>query len=180
MAREGWRAEPVAVRPTRDSRAGEGEWVSFDEFFTAHRDRLYRALCLVTRDPHEAEELMQDAFVRVYERWDRVRTLEDPTGYLFRTALNSFRLLRRRAAVASKHALVRSAGDEIAAVVNRDATMRALGELSPRQRAVVMLVDMLQFRTEEVASILGSRPSTVRVHLARARAHLREELAGGE
>jgi hypothetical protein len=57
---------------------------SFDEFYQDSFRRLFTALCLVTGDRHEAEEIAQDAFVRVFERWDRVGVHADPTGYLFR------------------------------------------------------------------------------------------------
>ena len=57
----------------------------FDRFFDEHRDRLYRALWLVARDRSVAEEVTQDAFLKVWERWNRVRGLDDPAGYLYRT-----------------------------------------------------------------------------------------------
>jgi RNA polymerase sigma factor (sigma-70 family) len=150
----------------------------FEEFFLANREQLYRALCLVTRNPHEAEDLMQDAFIRVFERWDRVGLMEDPVGYLYRTAMNSFRQLRRRAAVASKHLFHSPAPgeDPFEVIETRDLTYAALATLSRRQRAVVVLIDMLQFPTDEVAAILGTAPSTVRVHLARARAALGDQI----
>ena len=60
--------------------------LAFEDLFEAEHARLFRALLLVTHDSGEAEDLMQDAFVRVWERWDRVATVDDPVGYLFRTA----------------------------------------------------------------------------------------------
>jgi RNA polymerase sigma-70 factor (ECF subfamily) len=60
--------------------------LAFEEFFETEREGLFRALLLVTHDYAEAEDLMQEAFVRVWERWDRVGTLDEPVGYLFRTA----------------------------------------------------------------------------------------------
>lgn len=150
---------------------------SFEEFFLAHREPLYRSLCLITRNSHLAEELMQDAFVRVYERWESVGTMENPAGYLYRTAMNAFRQMRRRAAIASRHVLGRIPDDDqIGLIEDRDRTIRALRTLSPRQRAVVVLVDMLEFRPGEAAGMLGLRSSTVRVHLTRARAALEAEL----
>jgi RNA polymerase sigma-70 factor (ECF subfamily) len=55
---------------------------SFEEFFSSEHARLFGALCLVTGDRHEAEEIMQDAFLRLWERWGRVSGLDDPSGYL--------------------------------------------------------------------------------------------------
>jgi DNA-directed RNA polymerase specialized sigma24 family protein len=51
-------------------------------------------------DTFFAEELMQDAFLRLWERWDALDRMNDPTGYLFRVALNGFRRRRRRATTA--------------------------------------------------------------------------------
>ena len=48
---------------------------SFEHFYAATVRRLFTALCLVTGDRHEAEEIAQEAFVRVFERWDRVGEL---------------------------------------------------------------------------------------------------------
>ena len=60
----------------------------FREFYEAQHERLGRALYLLTRSSHEAEELAQEALVRVYERWDRVRTMDSPIGDCYRTAMN--------------------------------------------------------------------------------------------
>src|SRR2546427_3349094 len=77
-------------RPTDRSLAG------FDRFFAEEYQRLARALFIVVGDPVEAEDLAQEAMVRVFERWDRVADLESPTGYLYRTALNLHRSRSRR------------------------------------------------------------------------------------
>jgi DNA-directed RNA polymerase specialized sigma24 family protein len=63
----------------------------FEEFFQAEHVRLARALYLLTGSAADADELTQEAMVRVYERWDRVRQMDSPQGYLFRTALNLHR-----------------------------------------------------------------------------------------
>ena len=72
----------------------------FVDFFEEENERLLKALYFVTGNRHDAEELMQDAFLRLWERWDRIEAIEDPIGYLFRVALNGFRIQRRRAATA--------------------------------------------------------------------------------
>ena len=81
---------------------GLGIALPFEEFFEAERGRLFRALLLITHDSTDAEDLMQEAFVRVWERWDRVGTLDDPVGYLFKTALNLRRSALRRATTAGR------------------------------------------------------------------------------
>jgi len=143
--------------------------LAFETFFEREKEDLYGALCLVTRNRFEAEELTQDAFVRVLERWHRVGAMDDPRGYLYRTAMNAVRSRYRRSLLAARRALgVAPFDDAIAAVDDRDATMRALADLSPQQRAAVVLVDLLDFSSEDAARFLGIRASTVRMHASRA------------
>jgi RNA polymerase sigma-70 factor (ECF subfamily) len=152
--------------------------IQFEAFFEAEKDQLYRALCLVTRNRHEAEDLTQEAFIRVLERWDRVAEIEDPHGYLYRTAMNVFRRRYGRALRTAKRSMQRvPADDEIAEIDERDAAVRALAGLSPRQRAAVVLVDLLGFRSEEAARMLGIRASTLRMHASRAHAALKETMS---
>jgi RNA polymerase sigma-70 factor (ECF subfamily) len=157
------------------------ESLAFDEFFESQRHRLFAALWLVCRDRAEAEELAQDAFVRVWERWERVEGLEDPAGYLYRTAMNLHRNRRRRAALALRR-IVRPVPrrDELEAVEDRDAIVRALRAVTPRQRAALVLTDLLDLTSEDAARALGVRAPTVRVLAARARAALREEIGGDD
>jgi RNA polymerase sigma-70 factor (ECF subfamily) len=152
------------------------EVVGFEEFFEREHAGLFGALALITRDRFEAEELMQDAFLRVWERWERVAAMEAPAGYLYRTAMNLFRSRRRRAAVAIRR-IVRPSerSDELREVESRDATLRALAPLTGRQRAAVVLVDALGLTSPEAAEAMGVKDSTVRVLLARGRDTLRKE-----
>ena len=52
----------------------------FDEFVEDEHERLYKALYFVTGSREEAEDLSQDAFLKLWERWDRIDTIEDPTA----------------------------------------------------------------------------------------------------
>jgi RNA polymerase sigma factor (sigma-70 family) len=116
-------------------------------------------------------------FVRVLEHWDRVGSMDDPRGYLYRTAMNGVRSRYRRAVLGAKRTLgVTRPDDEMAAVDARDSTVRALATLSPRQRAAVVLMDLLGLPSEEVAKMLGIRASTVRMHTSRAHAALKETM----
>src|SRR5438552_17991899 len=83
-------------------RSAESASGSFEDFFRAEHARLLRALFLVAGNEQEAEELTQEAFLKVWERWDRVRGLDDPTGYLYRTAMNAFRSRYRRTVRAAR------------------------------------------------------------------------------
>lgn len=150
---------------------------TFGEFFLETNQALFGALWLVTRNSHEAEEIAQDAYLKVWERWERVRRMDDPTGYLHRTAMNVWRSRGRRAALAIRNVIHPAASrDELADVESRDVVVEALAVLTPRQRAAIVLTDLLDMTSEDAAKALGVRPSTVRVLSARARASLRERL----
>jgi RNA polymerase sigma-70 factor, ECF subfamily len=163
--------EDLEDTPTWDgARAGR----SFEAFFEAEHHGLYSSLWLVTRNRHEAEEIAQEAFLRLWERWRRVAAMDDPAGYLYRTAMNVYRSRLRRAAVAVRKRTGRLPLDGIEGVEARDSVIRALAALTPRQRAAVVATDLYGFTSEEAAEILGIRASTVRVLVSRARAALRE------
>ena len=150
---------------------------SFEAFFTAEHVRLQRALFLLTGNSGEAEELMQESFIAVWERWDRVGAMEDPTGYLYRTALNRQRSGLRRAARLARRAVASGAPvDAFAAADERDAVARALVLLPARQRAAVVLVELLGFDAASAAQILGVKDVTVRSLASQARASLRKTL----
>lgn len=145
--------------------------VTFEEFFAFQHERLYRALYLIVGNTHEAEELMQDAFVVVLERWDRI---DDPTGYLYRSALNATASRFRRLRVAAARTL--TAGepeDPFAAADLRDQVVRSLRALPERQRTALVLVDLLDLRSEEAAKVLRVAPATVRSLASHARAALK-------
>jgi RNA polymerase sigma-70 factor (ECF subfamily) len=151
----------------------------FEDFFEAESRTLYRRLCLVTGNRHEAEEVMQDAFISVLERWDRVSAMENPTGYLYRTAFHEVHKRSRRAARAVRHLVqMRPEIDDFAAAEDREIVRRALGELSRRQRAAVVLTELLGFSSEEAGAIMGARPVTVRVLASQGRATMRRILEG--
>jgi RNA polymerase sigma-70 factor (ECF subfamily) len=157
------------------------ETVTFEALFAEERDRLFSSLWLMTRDRFEAEDVAQDAFVKVWERWERRGAPDDPTAYLFRTAMNILRNRRRRAAVALRHAVSGSgSSDEMEAVEAHDVVFRALGALTPGQRAALVLVDLLDMSSEEAARALGVRPSTVRVLAARGRATLSDRIGAND
>ena len=153
--------------------------VDFEVFFDREKAGLFRALCLVTRNRFEAEELTQDAFLAVYERWDLVGTMEDPSGYLFTTAMNAFRSWHRRSALAAKRTIGLTRADySIAMIDDQDAVVRTLQPLSARQRAAVVLIDLLGYSSEEAGRMLGIRASTVRTYAERAHRDLKARMDG--
>jgi RNA polymerase sigma factor (sigma-70 family) len=166
------RAEGEVVVPFPSGRVEA--WARFDTFFQEQHERLFKALYFVTGNRHDAEELMQDAFLRLWERWDEIGTIEDPTGYLFRVALNGFRMRRRRAAMAIRKVVpVPERRDLFLDAEMRADVRRLLLEVTPRQRAALVLVDLLGYPSEQAARILRVRPSTVRALATNGRRALR-------
>jgi RNA polymerase sigma-70 factor, ECF subfamily len=150
------------------------EALTFEAFFEDHRSRLFGALCLVTGNRQEAEEICQDAFLKLWERWEQVSELEDPAGYLFRTAMNVFRNRARRTSLALKKALrLTPSTDDLEAVEDRDEMIRAMRPLTSHQRAALVLTGYLGYSSSEAASILGVRASTVRALASTGRAAAR-------
>jgi RNA polymerase sigma-70 factor, ECF subfamily len=169
-------AEADAGTSPEDSLPPE-KGISFEDFFELHHPPLFRALWLITRDRSEAEDVMQDAFLRLLERWDSVRSLADPEGYLYRTAMNVFRSHRRRALVALRRAVGHlPPDDQLALVESRDAVVRALAILTPRQRATIVLTEVLGLTSVEAAEALRVKLPTVRVLASRAREVLKGRL----
>jgi RNA polymerase sigma factor (sigma-70 family) len=137
--------------------------------------RLFGSLCLMTGSRHEAEEIAQEAYVRVLERWDQVQHLENPTGYLFVTALNVFRKRLRRAGIALRRSIgMAPSQDAFGAVEDRAVVLDALAQLPPDQRAALVVTALLDYSSEEAGRMLGARPSTIRARATRARTALRE------
>jgi RNA polymerase sigma-70 factor, ECF subfamily len=154
---------------------------TFEDFFQAEYPSLLRAFFLVTGDRHEAEEIVQDAFVRACERWDLVLRADNRAGYVYRMALNGYRSkLRRMSRGARKVLRPTEEPDLFAAVDERDAIGRALGVLSSGQREALVLVEWLGMTDDEVGALLGISPITVRVRIHRARTLLRPLLEPGD
>jgi RNA polymerase sigma factor (sigma-70 family) len=150
---------------------------TFEGFFEATHRRLFTALCLVTGDRSEAEEISQEAFLRVFEHWERVAELEDRESYVFRVAMNVFRNRYRRASLAVRRSLslAPQASDDLAAVEARDEVIRLLRPLPPRQRAAVLATSILDLSADEAGRLLGMRPATVRALASRARGRMKDE-----
>jgi RNA polymerase sigma-70 factor (ECF subfamily) len=161
-------------------RSTDGPVLTFDDFFAQESATLFRRLWLVTRDRADAEDIVQEAFIVVLERWDRVRAMDDPTGYLYRVAFNAWRKRARRAARAVQRLAGRAHDpvDPFASVEARTMIGSALAGLTPRQRAALVLTELLGMSSEEAGRILRIRPVTVRVLSSQARASMRERIGG--
>jgi RNA polymerase sigma-70 factor, ECF subfamily len=150
------------------------EPVSFEGVFLEEHDRLYRALFFITGSPEDAEELMQDAFLKLWERWDTIGSIEDPVAWLFRVSLNGFRMRARRARVAARRLVPASSPRDPFDEVNaREDVLRMLRSLPERQRAALALTEIFDYSSEDAGEILGIKPTTVRALASQARAALR-------
>jgi len=155
--------------------------VAFEEFFEAERDRLLKTFTVITGSRAEAEDIVQDAFLNVWQKWDRVAALDDPRGYLSRACLNGFRSRTRRAKIALRNAARPGPGrDEIAVVDDRDEARRLLSTLTPRQRAALVLTEIWDMSAEEVGRSLGIKASTVRALNHQARSAARSSREGAD
>ena len=151
--------------------------VPFEEFFELQHARLFGALSVMTGDRFEAEEVMQDAFLKLWERWDRVSAMDEPVGFLYRTAMNLYRKRLRRAGVAMRKAVnLAPQDDALDTVDTRDEAVRLLRTLTPREREAIVLTAYLGYSTEEAGKLLGIKANTVRVLTMRARDSLRKTM----
>jgi RNA polymerase sigma-70 factor (ECF subfamily) len=152
-----------------------GGVASFEVFFELERDRLFAILALATGDRSEAEEIAQDAFVAVLERWDRVRLMDSPGGYLRRTAINIFRKRYTRGRFLARvgvplHTRTTSPPADSALVLSE--TLRAL---APRQRAALVLTELLGYTGEDAGKALGVKASTIAALKHQGRAALKRD-----
>jgi RNA polymerase sigma-70 factor (ECF subfamily) len=159
---------PVAQEGSRD----------FATFFDDEHRSLFKLLYFVTGNRAEAADLMQDAFLKLWERWERIDQIADPRAYLFRVALNASRMRARTALRAARRLLpMASSRDPFDEVNLREDVRKMLLELTARQRTALVLLDMYGYDSNEAAQIMGIRPSTARVLATQGRAVLR--VSGG-
>jgi RNA polymerase sigma-70 factor, ECF subfamily len=148
---------------------------SFEEFFELEQERLLRLLWMVTGSLQEAEDIVQDAFLRVWERWHEISSMESPTGYLHHAAMNIFRNRYRRAKLGIRKIVGSDPPvDAFGSADDRISVSSALASLTSRQRAALVLTDLLGYPADEAGHMLGVRGSTVRSLSSTARAALRD------
>jgi RNA polymerase sigma factor (sigma-70 family) len=136
---------------------------TFEAFYEAEARTLFRRLWLVTGNRAEAEELMQDAFLSVWQRWDRVAAMDAPVGYLYRTAMNLLRKRYRRAMLAVRRTVgLAPSNDDFSDADDREVVRHVLATLPPRQRAALVLTELLGFTAREAGDALGVTDATIR------------------
>ncbi|KUL25431.1 SigE family RNA polymerase sigma factor [Actinoplanes awajinensis] len=157
--------------------------MTFEEFVSARLGTLVRYATVVTWDPHLAEDITQNVLVRAQARWSRIGRMDAPELYVKRMVVNEFLSWRRRRAAQSIPVSVETldgylpaAPDQLAQRDDRDAMLRLIARLPPRQRAVIALRFYEDLAVEQIAEMLGCRTVTVRTHLMRALATLQGAL----
>ncbi len=151
---------------------------SFDEAFRTLYPAVARTAGLVARDAQLGSDIAQEAFARLYERRERIESQEHARNFAFRVAVNLARsqLRRRLAAPFGLRGPDLTVPDGTAGSDAWLTVVSALRELSPQQRASVVLVDYADLDAAAAGSILGIAEATVRVHLMRGRRALRVSL----
>lgn len=149
----------------RDAERVEFEWV-----FRSTYSSVLRTTYLVLHDRGRAEEVTQDAFLRLYERWGGVSAIERPDAWVRRVAVRAAvrTAQRTRLRTAPPPDEGRPTWDELPDVD----LARAVASLAPQQRAAVALHYLDDLKVEDVARHLGISTSTVKQHLFKARTRL--------
>ena len=144
-----------------------GDVETFDAVFDREYAAMVRLAFLLVDSNEVAEEVVQDAFARLHERWSGVA---NPGAYLRTSVVNRARDVQRRrqrerrmTAIAPEHA-----------TLGADHLLDALQALPPKRRAALVLRYYDDLSEAEIASVLGVRPGTVKSMLHRGLAQLRE------
>jgi RNA polymerase sigma-70 factor (ECF subfamily) len=160
--------------------AARGDHEAFEVLATAAGDRLYAIARLILRSSDLAEDAVQEALVRA---WQRLPSLRDPDrfdAWLYRLIVNACaeqgRQLRRWSDQVRAIPLNTSVDDDTSVVGNRDQLERGFDRLKPEQRAVVVLHYYSGFSAAEIAQILGIPQGTARSRLHYATEAMRAAL----
>ncbi len=141
--------------------------------FDTHYERLFRLALVLTRDPHEAEDLVQDAFVRSSGRLDTLPA--DETGpYLRAAVVNGWRTrMRRLRTRAHRISLLATPGHKGVDLDAAHDLWTLVLALPPRQRATVVLRYYEDLSEQATAEVLGCSVGTVKSQLSRGIEQLR-------
>ena len=148
----------------RESAAWDAD-TALEQLYAAHWRQLVRLSVLLVRDVATAEEVVQDAFVAVHDRWSKLRDHDKALAYLRQAVVNRSRSALRHRAVVARHAAREAvpnhapgADDPALAADRRGAVLDAMRELPDRQREVLALRYYLDLSEAEIADALGHQP----------------------
>ncbi|MBB0967999.1 RNA polymerase sigma factor SigE [Dietzia aerolata] len=177
--------EAVVGTARFDATGDVSDMPSWSDLVAQHGDRVYRLAFRLSGNAHDAEDITQEAFIRVFRSLDKYKpgTFE---GWMHRIVTNLFLDLARRRARIRFEALPEDAErvpgrerspEQVLSEESFDPVLQtALANLSPEFRAAVVLSDIEDLSYEEVGRILGVKMGTVRSRIHRGRAALRAEL----
>lgn len=158
---------------------------SFEEVFKTSYPRLVSQLLVVTSNPADAEEVVQEAFARLWQRWRRVREFENVESWIRRVALNEAisryrRQARRGFGRNTQHAAVPeiAAPDANTAILGTS-VLKALRGIPVQQRSALFYRYVMDLSIDDIAKEMCTKPGTVKSWLSRGRALLQQELDGG-
>ena len=179
---------PAETELARALLAGEPD--AFERFVEHFRSKVFHYSWLMCGRAEDAEEVAQETLIKVFENFDQLREPERVRPWVFRIARNACLMQRRRSVFAPSQELslddlppaseladeapqpeVALLDSELRAVLDR-----AVAELPPIYRAVVLLRDLEQLSTEETAQILDLGTDAVKQRLHRGRAAMRQKL----
>jgi RNA polymerase sigma-70 factor (ECF subfamily) len=157
------------------ARAQSGDRNGAARLIEATQGRLYRFCLFLSRNPYLAQDLCQDTYVRLIENLQTITHAGTLQGWLFKTAQRLyFDFLKR--SVNRGHLDLESVPESVAGLVDAGAldhvvqVHRALGDLKPEERVVLLLVDREGYSYAEAAILLGIKEDALRSRLHRARA----------
>lgn len=168
-------------------RARQGDRIALRELVDLHKDRLHGFIWRMVRDTHDAEDICQDAFLKAFASLDSFSSEYRFSTWLFtigyRVCLNQLRRKRPVSGEMDFSTLAYEGVDEASERIEsedaahvRGVVWSAVDRLTPPQSAAVLLFYRQQMGCQEIARILQMPPATVKSHLHRARARLRELL----
>lgn len=163
------RTDLAAVAVPRDG--GDG----FAQFYRTELAGQVRRATLMIGDRDDAHDLVHDAFIEVYRRWD---ALDEPGPYLSRVVLNRCRDRARSESRRRRIGAVRpvAGADGTDDGIDDEALWAALQQLPFNQRAVLVLRFHHGLTTNEIAEALGCRPGSVGPWIDRGLRRLQEDL----
>ncbi len=170
---------PLLLAAIRAAKAGDAD--AFEEIMIATERTMALLAWRILGDAEDVKDAVQETFLRLFRHLGRYDERRDFHAWQYSIAVNVCRDLRRRKSRRTHEPLDgvelesgQRLDDELAARDEIRLLTRAIDALPEKQRLAVILRDVEELPTDEVAAILGSRPATVRVQIAKARVKLRQ------
>lgn len=129
----------------------------------AEYGRLVGSLRLFTNDAGVAQEVAQEALLKLCEQWPKIRRHDRPVAWLYVVAFNGARSWRRRRGAERRaYARVAGSGSRLPDADDAISLRAAIAELSPRRRQAIILRYFLRLTTAETAEVMSCAEGTVR------------------